>query len=419
MDFFSKLRKSKPTKPLSFKDELQDFESKDTNVSLYLKAKELKRLIEKGKIQNAQQVENYLLQEQNFPLSSKINDVDNIYGINKDKMLTNLFFYFWLGGNKCITQDNNECLRNINNFNKVYSKFKNYFYPLLAISEQNRDRILRLKAQSVGQMNEIVITLDDKVPGGFIVVDKSGRINHWDPTQFSKFQEKILFGQNKPNKKPTYVEEDYNMVDDLFNFIETGFSSERLPTKLQKPEPKISISKPVRRIKFDSTKTPKLYIIDFDKTITKLNLCEKGLGKIPELIDTYTDLYIKGELTKQDKLSKSKEEIYKDAKNKLKPQIDFILNGEDNISKFREYIKNLKNEGNDIVVFGDANKKDILIILDYIFGDYFNPFDKNSIITLQDFNQKACSSRQNITDKMIIEKANQKFGYDEKNIVLL
>lgn len=414
MDFFSKLRKSKPA---NFQDELKDFESKDSNVSLYLKAKELKRLIEKGKIKNAQQVENYLLQEQNYPLSSKINDVDNIYGINKDKMLTNLFFYFWLGGNKCITQDNNECLSNINNFNKVYSKFKNYFYPLLGISEQNRDRMLRLKAQSVGQMNEIVITLDDKVPGGFIVVDKSGRINQWEPTRFSKFQEKILFGQNKPNKKPTYVEEDYNMVDDLFNFIETGFSSERLPT--QKPEPKISISKPKRKIKFDSTKTPKLYIIDFDKTIAKLNLCEKGLGQIPQLIDTYTDLYIKGELPKQDKLSKSKEKIYKDAKTMLKPQIDLILAGEDNISEFREYIKNLKNEGNDIVIFGDANKKDILIILDYIFGDYFNPFDKNSIITLQDFNQKPCSSRQNITDKMIIEKANQKFGYDEKNIVLL
>jgi len=416
MDFLFKSKKtSKPS--VSYQDELKAFESKkDSNKSIFLKAKELKKLIEKGKIKNVQQVEDYLLKEQNYPLNSKI-DSDNYqyYGINQDKLLTNLVFYFWLGGSKCITQDNNECLNHLNLFNKVYSKYKNIFYPFLGISDANRERVLKLKGQSVGQMNEIVITLDDKVPGGFVVVDKSGRIHKWQPSAFTQFQEKTLFGGNKVGKKPTYEEEDYTMVDDLFNFIETGFSSERLPLKTA-PQPKVSIPKQ-KIIKFNSNK-PKLYILDFDKTISKINLCQEGLGKIPELIDTYTEYYLNGELTKQDKMTKSKTPQYIVEKGKLKTQIDRVLNGEDNVQKFREYIKNLKNAGNDVVIFGDSNKKDILIIMDYIFGDYFNPFDKTNIITLQDFNKPACSN-QNVSNKDIIQKANQKFEYDQKDIVLL
>jgi len=177
MDFF------KSKKPKSFQQELIDYESTTQPPgSIYEMALGLKNLIQRKKIKNIEQIEEYIFEK--YPLIDKLKD----YNVQQDKILTALVFYFWLGGGKCIPQDNTECLNNLNHFYKIYSKYKYNFEPFLGIdlSLNQRKNILRNKAKSVGQMGEILITLNHAVPGGFIIMDTIGSPYYWEPSTNQK-----------------------------------------------------------------------------------------------------------------------------------------------------------------------------------------------------------------------------------------
>ena len=210
MDFFSKFKKSK-----TFQEELEDFERKNSSgtQTIYEIAKKLQNLIKTKKIKNIQEIEDYLFNNQNYPLLDKIDR----FNVENDKLLTVLFFYFWLGASKCIPQDNMECLDNLNHFFKVYSKYRDNFEPFVGVDYANRNKILRDRAISVGYY----ITLNDKLPGGFIILDNYGMSYYWKPTDKTpllKFIEQIALPSTQKNT--------YSSIPPLF---EEYFKSKKKP----------------------------------------------------------------------------------------------------------------------------------------------------------------------------------------------
>jgi hypothetical protein len=202
MDFFSKFK----SKSKTFQEELGEVETKLKTSSIYELSKQLENLIKKKKIKNIQEIENYLFNIQYYPLIDKFDD--SRYNVENDKLLTLLIFYSWLGGSKCIPQDNNDCMQNLSHFLKVHNKYKDNFEPFLGMELIDRNILLRNKARYVGHLNQILITLNHRISGGFIVLDIYGTPYYWD---LSNNQNKGLveFIENIKSKFNTKNKEEY------------------------------------------------------------------------------------------------------------------------------------------------------------------------------------------------------------------
>jgi hypothetical protein len=463
----------KKTEPL--KDELILFERVHPD-DLFERSKKFVELFRKNKVfrdkNNIGKFQTYLYETQRFPLMSRIRQ----YNVLNDELLTLVFFYFWLGGVECFEpeilderqidiqqkprseeeQVRLELLKSKYEslykhpitrceqieflFNTLYnyakdSKNKIIFDPFFYIGYgESRMNNIKNKSRSMGP-GYAFVTLDIETPGGFIIVDGQGNMKKWNPLSVRESK------TTKINVK-TFQKRMNDMVErypEIFTNVPKDFPERAFPYWYDLVDTidsmKLVSKKPtVRKIKFsEKSEENKIFVYDFGDILYDLckhSLSEEFMRSIPMVsnvvnktitpteslsgdVKTLKPLERYGYLnvTRDEKMKKMIREEMENIGKEIEKNLPTVR---EVIKMFRKDIVENKRQGNDVFIFGEAPKKDILIILEFIFEKKLNPFDASNIITLEDFGKKPCSkflSRNDIREKLK-EKLGQEYLQD-------
>jgi hypothetical protein len=427
MDFFKSLRKSK-TKKDDLEEEIIRFEENNSDKNALQKAIIANDLYRKGllfdpKTKNNEKFDEYLNVTLKYPLLDK----GAKYLIYNNSLITILFYFFWLGGSNCFRTLDKRCSILKNMFSSLYAESKDQknkivFDPLLYFDQVRTKRNKNLETEGIKLANEgyILVTLDNEIPGIFLIVNPRGNIIKWNMDDFISLNIKDI-------KDLSPYEALLDTIDNAR--LESGPSYQ---PKVKKPR---SPGRMKKSVNFEPTFTltgdlwshnPEIVRYKFEDLF--LSLCDHPLMK-EELADLFHPIEIMYKSSKRERPSvtqgalhrmKSFKEIEEGLKEKGLPsripsQINKVQNQIFRYGKDPRTIDNIAIDiiqkakyGNQIVIYGDSPKKDIMVVLDVIFGTR-NPFKMNDIITPEDFGRKPCV--ETFTQKELDEKIKERYTY--------
>jgi len=338
--------------------------------------------------------------------------------------ITVLFFFFWLGGSTCFRPLDKTCPFLKNMFGLLYTdskdpKNKIVFDPFLFFEqvEIKRNKNLETEGIKLAKEGSILVTLDNENPGTFLIVNPIGNIIKWNIDK-----DYVLLKINDKDLKP---------YDDLLNLIDksrTEFGVSSYQAKENKPK---SPGKMGKSIKFQPMRTLTGDLWDHNPEIVRYNfeylflsLCDHPLMK-EELADLFRPIEIMYKASKRERPSvtegpmhrrkkiKENEETLKEQRlpsqvEKLEKHILRYSGDKRTIDNIALGIIQQTRYGNQVVIYGDSPKRDIMVVLDAIFGTS-NPFNMNDIITPEDFGRKPCVDK--FTQKELDEKIKERFPY--------
>jgi hypothetical protein len=419
---------------IPFEDEIIEFEKNNTKYildkAILAKNLYLNKFLFKS-IENYEELDNYLNGMLKYPLINK-----KEYLILDDPLLTNLFFFFWLGGSTCFKQLDKTCPFVKNTFDVLYTQAKDtknkiVFNPFFLIQQPSEKRIINLKTEGrlLGKDGYILITLDNEVPGTFLIVNSKGAIKKWNLNDFLYFMTRV------GNKKSV----DLEYYDDLLNTIENArleslpvYHKNTVKSTATGDKKQKSPSKSKKGVKFSINQNisepivPQLpsQIITYNFEDLFYSLCQHPLmeKELPTLFNSVIQLEdswksrknlnpIGGPADRAKKLKKidGALTIQKQPSqiNKVVEEISKHTNSQKLIPTIYD-ITDHTEKGDQVVIYGNAPKKDIMIILEVIFGA-INPFKMNSIITPEDFGRKPCVDT--FTQGELYQKIQERFPY--------
>jgi hypothetical protein len=420
---------------IPLEDEIIDFEKSNPKYTIEkaILAKNLStdRTLFKS-IKNYNELDNYLNGILKYPLINK-----KEYLILNDPLLTEFFFFFWLGGSICFNELDKTCPNVKNTFDILYTQSKDpknkiVFNPFFMFLQSSIQRNINLKTEGRRLANEgyILVSLDNEIPGTFLIINPRGDIKKWN------LNDHIYFMMSAGKKKTV----DLKYYDDLLSTIEDA-RLESGPLYKSKQKKQKSPTKSKKNVKFSMTSSnrntmtqnefngiglkeePEIIAYNFEDIFYSLcdhPLIKKDLSKLFDTVELI-DMSWKGikslmSIGGPADRAKRVREIEDDLRmrelpsqvNKVNQEVSKYTKRPENIELYVNRIIDRVRKGDDVVIYGNSPKKDMMVVLEVIFGSR-NPFKMNNIITPEDFGRKPCVDT--FTQDELYQKMKERFPY--------